>query len=179
VAEPEIEVEPDSAKPLSPSDTAWINFGTQTIVNSISSIEDFSKSMIGWDSGLFTAYFVLLKFLSIASLSLVAPSPTSQGSSASTVNPIFGLQATQGVANYYYFIPALLLVLSIACFVFAYVPHRGELVLISQKSIVDFRQAAFNRKYWFMIAGTIILGASLLVMMYLFLSILLYQPPSA
>jgi hypothetical protein len=80
---------------------ALVEFGKNEILHAISSITDFSKSMITLVSGFFVAYFALIKFLAGSEnvqLSTLGVDPTSVGS------------------------PPVLFIISIIAFVVSYTP---------------------------------------------------------
>jgi hypothetical protein len=108
-------------------------YSRNTIVNAITTITDFSKSMIALVSGFFVAYFALLKFLGLG---------------------VDDITKQTLIDPFYAGTPALLFIISIISFIISNTPSlREPKSTTDQKEIQKYRKFIWRIKYGPMITG--------------------------
>jgi hypothetical protein len=134
-------IETIAEETLSDTDKAIIEDAKNALVNAIETIKNFAQSMVTLVSGLFAAYFALLKFVGIEDIT------------SSKVIPIENL----------ILLPPIFFILSLIMFVLAVLPVPGKLSLSLLSDMRESRRLILKRKYIFAIIGLILLVVALSV----------------
>jgi hypothetical protein len=127
-------------------DNALLEFGKNTLINSVDTLKNFSQTMITLVSGLFAVYFALLEFLGITNV--ISPLTMSKIAIA---------------------LPPVLFILSLISFVLAVLPLYGRIIYKSPSDIEDKRRMALRLKYGAIIAGLVMLVSALAITIFVFL----------
>jgi hypothetical protein len=130
--------EPIEAKPLSVTTELEMELGKRMIYDSLTSMNDYAKFMIGFNGVLAGLYSGLLKFLPQEALQ--------------KVNPVI------------LFVPVLAFVLSAIVFTVAYFPQKERISLERPSSILRAYAELMNRKKQWSEIGTIFFILSVTIM---------------
>ncbi|RDJ30993.1 MAG: hypothetical protein DWQ18_04660 [Crenarchaeota archaeon] len=137
-----ISIKVNSTSALNPEDKALLKFGEEILVKSVETAKEFAKTMITLITGLFAAYFAILKFL---------------GAETILDEPVQDLIIVG--------IPPILFIISILTFVLSLMPASGKMSLNRLEDIKKIRDDSLNFKRKSIIAGTIFFIIGLVIML--------------
>ena len=140
----QIQVEVESAKPLSPHSSALIATGEEVMKSSISTTRDFCKSMIGISLSSIPVYIALLKAFT---------------KSEETIPSLF---------NSWWLAPILFALFSTCAFTVGYLPSKQIISLDDLDELETFLKNASNRRYYSGIFGFFLLMISILLAVWVF-----------
>ncbi len=132
-------IEPIAEERLNDTDKAIMEDAKNALANAIETIKNFAQSMVTLVSGLFAAYFALLKFVGIEDIT------------SSKAFPI----------ENFILLPPIFFILSLIMFVLAVLPVPGKLSLGILSNMKESRRLILKRKYIFAIIGLILLVVAL------------------
>ncbi|RDJ37773.1 MAG: hypothetical protein DWQ19_04885 [Crenarchaeota archaeon] len=144
-----ISIKVNSTSALNPEDKALLKFGEEILVKSVETAKEFAKTMITLITGLFAAYFAILKFL---------------GAETILDEPVQDLIIVG--------IPPILFIISILTFVLSLMPASGKMSLNRLEDIKKIRDDSLNFKRKSIIAGTIFFIIVLVLMMIMNITLL-------
>ena len=138
-----------STSALTPEDKALLKFGEETLVKSGETAKDYAKTMITLITGLFAAYFAILKFLGIETTANVQ------------IQELINIVV----------LPPVFFILSILSFVFAIIPLSGKMSLNKLEDIKKVRNSSLKFKIIVIAIGTslFIIGLTVMLMVNLLL----------
>ena len=136
-----VETNGETGSPISEENKALIQFGANSIIESVNTIKDFIKTMVPLTTALITAYLALLQFIGT-------------NSSGNTVNGQDLL------------LPPCLMLVALIVFILSSFPVPKKITLGNIQSIKSYRNSALCWKYSTTIAGCFffVLGVACMIL---------------